>query len=132
MWHSTHERARRPRLVAMMGHGVVLAGRMLVARRADLVARDAAVRSECGSWQSRATDSLVVHLALQERPELVVLVQDLAVGMVRLRLQQFVGEVVVVVRRRAGIGIDDAAPRVAGRAGVDLHVRVGVLQPARP
>ena len=71
----------------------------------------------------RAADAARVHPRLQERAELVVLVEDLAVRVVKPGPQQ--REVERVVERRAGQRIAVAerlAPRVAGRALLDLDL----------
>src|SRR5215510_2468131 len=76
----------------------------------------------------RAADPALVHLALAERPVLVVLGQLLAVDVVEIRAEGLRLE--RVVQRPAGMlaSRDAAPPRVAGSADVDLVARVASLE----
>ena len=98
-------------------------GQMAV--RADGVRVVLAFRSLplCESWQSLHVTPAAYILLCEERAPLVDLVQDLAVGVIELRVEQ-----------RGAVGVEerlvelrffahDAAPRVARRAGLDLDVR---------
>ena len=68
----------------------------------------------------RAADPDLVHLALHEGADDVDLLQHLAVSVVQRRAQRLDRVVVVVVARDVGLRGQRAAPRVAGRAALDL------------
>ena len=109
---------------------VVRRGRMLVTRRTDRVA----VVLESHRMRIVAVgtpDVLVIHLALDERSELVVFIHDLPVGVVRGRFEQLIVKVVVILVARPEIRVQHAPPRVAWRTRLDLGSRVGAFEPGQ-
>ena len=118
-------------LVEVVSRRVVLGGRVLMACRADLVAI-LFQSNGMGIVAVGAADSLVEHLALDERSVLVVLIHDLPIRIVRRLLQQLIVEVVVVVIARPKIGVQYPPPRMARCTRINLRPGVGALESCQP
>src|SRR5262244_3170329 len=128
--------ARRAGAVEVMGGRVVELARE--GRKAGIGRRAMALRAQqialgldpaaMGIVTVRAAHAALVHLALAERPVLVVLGELLAVDVVEIRPEGLWLE--RVVQRPAGMLArrDAAPPRVAGGADVDLVARVAGLE----
>src|SRR6188474_1033941 len=94
--------------MAVVNLAVVLARLMLVAGDAELVALVLELR-RVRIVAIGATDVLRIHLAFEERGELIDLVEDLPVGMIGRRRKRLVRKVVVIVAARGVAGSNDAA-----------------------
>src|SRR5215813_11545969 len=125
--------ARRAGAVEVMGGRIVELARE--GRKAGIGRRAMALRAQqialgldpaaMGIVTVRAAHTALVHLALAERPVLIVLGELLAVDVIEIRAEGLRLE--RVVERATGMlaGRDASAPRVAGCAGVDLVARAG-------
>ncbi len=93
----------------MVGRRVVLGWVMRVTRRAHLIA----LIFESGRVRVvtvGAANALMIHLALNKRSVHIDFIQNLAVGIVGRRLQQFIHVVVIVVLARPVVGIHLVTP----------------------
>ena len=111
----------------MMRRHVVLARGMLVTGSAGFVTRVFQLQRV---WivTIRTANPFVIHLALNERAVDVHLVQDLAIGVIRLLQQQFVGEVVVIVFSRTVSGLEETTSRMTLKTSIELRLGTGSLQ----
>ena len=78
-----------------------------------------------------AFDALAVHLALQERPVLIVLFEDLAVSMIDVLVQKHRHKCVQEMLARLIFHGDRAAAGMARSAGLDLDVGAGATFPVQ-
>ena len=69
-------------------------------------------------------NSLVIHLALQERSKNIDLFHDLAVVMVERRSENGVAEMIVVALARNEARVDHPPVRMAGSTTLDLVARL--------
>ena len=91
----------------VMAYCVVFGGRVLMARGAKLIAL--VFQLQRVRVVAIATlDSLVVHLALNERTVNVHFVFDLAIGVVRFLSQKFVRTAIVIVSGKTRFWMDDS------------------------
>src|SRR5258708_16328131 len=106
--------------MSMMNFAVVLAGRMLMARSANLIAGVLELRAMRIVAVS-AADVLMKHLAFEKRSVLIHLVHDLPVGVISRRGEHLVREIIVIIAA-GGIAWRDYPPsRVAWGTGLDLR-----------
>ncbi len=111
----------------MVSRRIIFRRSMLMARRTDLVPIMFET-SGMGIVAIGTANIFVVHPALDERSEDIVLVQNLPVGIVGIFGQQFVIEVVVEIVSRPEIRCMHTASRVTRSTHLNLRTGVDRLQ----
>ena len=104
-------RTRGARFVMMMAFGIVFTCRVLVARRANLVALMNQFR-RVRIVAVAAADAVVKHFALQERTVHIVLFTDLTVRVVDGNVQQLQRKVIIKITARHKPFLHDGPARV--------------------
>ncbi len=122
MWQLTHFAPLASHRMMMMRGDVVLPGRVLMTRGASLVARMLQFQ-RMRVMAIGTANSLVVHPALDERSIHVNFVLDLAIGKVRVSLQDFLLKVIAVRITGKEVCIKDSSSAVTRGTGLQLGLR---------